>query len=1191
MGYSRSVGSAKSIQYDKLAGSTYRHGQDVQDLYSSAGKFEDGALITDAGSETIDVSIIKGALRTTNSHLGRLKFIDIAATSGIAIPTDSVRWVFAEWNSGTPQVVVRADRTSNGHDEFIIGNVVNEAGTLHISNSGQLVADPAKHTNERFSLTMPFERDEVNKGVIIGESGTRNVTLSAGNIFDGFRKFAIPSLDTSVAGTFDSYLGATLDTAGETQWDNTNYNNGGSKTAMTVNRWTARYWFMEPNDGNVVMVYGEAQYATQAQAEADTIPGTLPDRLVVQGMLLARTIFQNGAGTWTLNENVFTQTFAATASSDHFNLANVGTNTHVQIDTAISASTTHIASDGKDHSDVVLNNTHRASVGTDHSDVGLNNTHRTGSGSDHADVATNTSHSTGDGSDHADVATNSSHSSGDGSDHADVATNTSHSTGDGSDHADVATNSSHSSGNGSDHADVATNTSHSTGDGSDHADVATNSSHSSGDGSDHADVASNTTHRNLTSGNPHSVNLQDAYDDYGSDPALITVDSTREQVRIRDAATPTAGVLSDVTSNDGTDVYHEVKADKSKIYSTEFTKDLTLVATEATPIGGQASTIAVVHNRFLWGVLNGGRSIVYDLHDEANPELIVNYNPSLAFTLDATGDGRFIFQADLIGGFNVIDFFNLNAPTIVGTGGASSITKLIVSGGVVYANNVIGAGIQLINVSDPTNPFSMGTAALTGTALTFAIVFGILYVGSKTSGSNNITLTSYDVRDTKNPVQLDSITLRAAAGAASHSSMDASRRYVVIGYTDSLWVIVNSEDPTNLAQVGSDSSTGITNYVRLKGDRVSVAHNAGLEIFDITDVTSISSVYNLGSMTTMKHHRWIGEIIGGFDGDGDLNVVQLPGTQFNALRARSIEADGGRILGGLDVEKEIVAGSGQVIHGPFRCGDFASNENGEVSKQMRMHGGVLKNIKTKTANYTLVETTDHTIWSDTDGAARENTLPSPANAFLNNISNEFVIKNTGTSGNNAKIIRAASEKINEVAADVYLRDGEAAVLTTDGTDWQAQFINWGHVKIRKDADETVTNSSTLQDDDDLFFRIEPNEIWEYEFNMYCFADSVTPDIKLRVSGPTGSTNRYVVGKSDINLIGGVMAYGTAVSDSTTTTFFALSAITNTYLRISGSIKNSTTAGDVQLEWAQNTATVGEDTKILASSKLVCHRIS
>ena len=58
--------------------------------------------------------------------------------------------------------------------------------------------------------------------------------------------------------------------------------------------------------------------------------------------------------------------------------------------TAIGLNTTHRASDGKNHADVVLNNTHRASDGTDHANVALNDTHRASDGKNHADVVSNT---------------------------------------------------------------------------------------------------------------------------------------------------------------------------------------------------------------------------------------------------------------------------------------------------------------------------------------------------------------------------------------------------------------------------------------------------------------------------------------------------------------------------------------------------------------------------------------------------------------------------------------------------------------------------------------------------------------------------------------------------------------------------------------------------------------------------------
>lgn len=80
-------------------------------------------------------------------------------------------------------------------------------------------------------------------------------------------------------------------------------------------------------------------------------------------------------------------------SLDYFNIASLSVDQSLKLDSAYD----HISSDGKDHSDVVLNNEHRASDGKDHSDVILNNTHRaTTSGNPHnvlvTDLAQDSTH-------------------------------------------------------------------------------------------------------------------------------------------------------------------------------------------------------------------------------------------------------------------------------------------------------------------------------------------------------------------------------------------------------------------------------------------------------------------------------------------------------------------------------------------------------------------------------------------------------------------------------------------------------------------------------------------------------------------------------------------------------------------------------------------------------------------------------
>ena len=55
--------------------------------------------------------------------------------------------------------------------------------------------------------------------------------------------------------------------------------------------------------------------------------------------------------------------------------------------------------------------------------------------------------------------------------------------------------------------------------------------------------------------------------------------------------------------------------------------------------------------------------------------------------------------------------------------------------------------------------------------------------------------------------------------------------------------------------------------------------------------------------------------------------------------------------------------------------------------------------------------------------------------------------------------------------------------------------------IRKSADETVNNSTTLQDDDELLFPIAANEVWYFEFFLLIqsSADMEVADWKWAIS--------------------------------------------------------------------------------------------
>mgnify|MGYP001558419133 CR=1 FL=1 len=152
------------------------------------------------------------------------------------------------------------------------------------------------------------------------------------------------------------------------------------------------------------------------------------------------------------------------------------------------------------------------------------------------------------------------------------------------------------------------------------------------------------------------------------------------------------------------------------------------------------------------------------------------------------------------------------------------------------------------------------------------------------------------------------------------------------------------------------------------------------------------------------------------------------------------------------------------------------------------------------------------------------------------------------------------------------------VLTLDSA--QSTGIKWaaggGMSIVVKTADETVNNSATLQDDNVLLFAVAANEKWQFEGVLMIQSNS-TADFKLTFSGPTGSVGQFSrifreaatdnAGNGDLG----------DVDNS-----IAIVGGGRVFILFWGAIVNGANAGNLTLQWAQNTATV-VDTIVHAGS--------
>lgn len=319
----------------RIGASTYYSIQHLQDIFHSAG-YSSGGTISDAGGATVDVAAGTGFIRATDSGVAEIKFFDWSAVSGQAITADSIRYIGVEYNGGSPQVVIRTAYDWDFRTDFPLGNVVNEGGTLHITNAPHAVGDHASLMIQRMYGAMGIQRDNRSGGLILGDSTGRYVTVSAGTLWERLQPFTIAAIDTNPGGgadTFDRYytdgLGGWNKQSAQTQWDNTQYDNSGTLTTMTNNRYKCEYYYLEL-DGTLVAVYGQAEYVSEANAEAEAPPSSLPNRLQASAILIGRFIIQKSGSTVIVTESAFDTAFDAASVTSHDQLSGLSDDDHTQ---------------------------------------------------------------------------------------------------------------------------------------------------------------------------------------------------------------------------------------------------------------------------------------------------------------------------------------------------------------------------------------------------------------------------------------------------------------------------------------------------------------------------------------------------------------------------------------------------------------------------------------------------------------------------------------------------------------------------------------------------------------------------------------------------------------------------------------------------------------------------------------------
>ncbi len=142
------------------------------------------------------------------------------------------------------------------------------------------------------------------------------------------------------------------------------------------------------------------------------------------------------------------------------------------------------------------------------------------------------------------------------------------------------------------------------------------------------------------------------------------------------------------------------------------------------------------------------------------------------------------------------------------------------------------------------------------------------------------------------------------------------------------------------------------------------------------------------------------------------------------------------------------------------------------------------------------------------------------------------------------------------------------------------------VLIVKASDESVTSSTTLQNDDELLFAVGASETWVFTICMFITAATAS-DLKMDITVPSGASVSWMQAR-DLGGTSGFPVFNAHEAGGSGAVEFDAEAKRGTM--IFGTLANSTNAGNVQLRWAQNTSG-GTATTVHARSWLSATQLS
>lgn len=286
----------------------------------SAGAFS-GFAVTNNGDGTISVGSGIAYLRATNDQYAPLIKYPIAAYNNIPLVDNLNNYIVVSYNGGSPALVLNTTGTGIDTQTTSIAIAAARVGTtVHYVSLVGSNSDPNAKLRNRYLLSEGIRRVS---GLAISATG-RKIATTAGITFSGLIRLDVAAMNTNVSDTYTlAYNNGSAWTrvTGQTDINNTQYNNAGTLTTLSNNNFRTDYIYSLVNSpSKLYVILGNAQYNSISAARLAPTPSSLPVELQQLGVLVGRAIIEKDAVTMEVS-SPFTTDFAAGAIENHNDLS------------------------------------------------------------------------------------------------------------------------------------------------------------------------------------------------------------------------------------------------------------------------------------------------------------------------------------------------------------------------------------------------------------------------------------------------------------------------------------------------------------------------------------------------------------------------------------------------------------------------------------------------------------------------------------------------------------------------------------------------------------------------------------------------------------------------------------------------------------------------------------------------------